>query len=324
MTGKTPVALFAYNRPEHTQRAIVALSQARRLQDCDLYFFSDAAKSESARAKVEETRVVLRHWAQQLNATLVERDTNMGLARSISQSVTDLCLRYGRAVVVEDDLVVSPDFLHFMIESLDRYENEPNVVQVGGLTISPPASPAGDAFLLPVTTTWGWATWQRAWKGFNLDLPDLDTARLDSEWMRLFNFDGSSAYTVMLEDRIAGRNDSWGILWWYAVSRRRGLVVYPSKSLVWNGGFDGSGVHCGDDDFLNQGKVAHFAGSPLSDHISFPPQAVLDPDHFTQFKNFFGTMNAVSAQPASPAPGVLASLKTFARRANKKLRNAFF
>lgn len=321
--NRTPVAVFAYNRPEHTERALLALSRSRRLQDCDFYFFSDAAKTESARAKVAETREILRRWAQTLNATVVEREANIGLARSISAGVSELCSRYGRAVVVEDDLVVSPDFLHFMIESLDRYENEPGVVQVGGFTISPPEDPVEDAFLLPVTTTWGWATWQRAWKDFNLDVPDLEAARRDGEWMRLFNFDGSSAYTAMLEDRISGRNDSWGILWWFAVSRKRGLAVYPSKSLVWNGGFDGSGVHCGVDDFLNQGDATLYAGSALPERLFFPAQTAFEESHFTQLKDFFRKTQAPAASLDVPAAGVIAYLKTFARRAHRKLINAF-
>ncbi|MFS8047090.1 hemolysin activation protein [Rhizobium sp. BR 314] len=323
MKNKTPVAFFAYNRPQHTERALLALSKSRRLEDCDFYFFSDAAKSEAARAKVAETREVLRYWAQVLNATVLEREANIGLARSISSGVSDLCLRYGRAVVIEDDLIVSPDFLHFMIESLDRYEDEPSVVQVGGFTINPPEDPVGDAFLLPVTTTWGWATWQRAWEGFSLDLPDLDAARGDGEWMRLFNFDGSSAYTVMLEDRIAGRNDSWGILWWFAVSRKRGLVVYPSRSLVWNGGFDGSGVHCGSDDFLGQGDVALYVGSALPERLSFPAQATFEESHFRQLKDFFWRTQTPAALSPMHATGVVASMKTFARRVHRKLFNAF-
>jgi hypothetical protein len=323
MNGKTPVAFFAYNRPEHSERALLALSRSRRIQECEFHFFSDAAKTEAEREKVAETRKVLHRWAQKLNATVLERDTNIGLARSISGGVSDLCSRYGRAVVIEDDLVVSPDFLHFMIEALDHYKNEPSVVQVGGFTISPPVGMVKDSFLLPVTTTWGWATWQRAWEHFDLDLPDLDAARQDADWMRLFNFDGSSAYTKMLEDRIAGRNDSWGILWWYAVSRKRGLVVYPSKSLVWNGGFDGSGVHCGSDDFLRQGDAAHYTSSALPDRLSFPTHAVVAEDHFAQLKDFFRVAQAPRAPSSKLGSGVMASLKLLARRATKTLRNAF-
>lgn len=323
MNCKTPVAFFAYNRPEHTDQALSALSRCRRIEECDLYFYADAAKTENAQEKVEETRRVLRRWAEKLNAKLLEREINIGLARSISSGVSDLCSRYGRAVVIEDDLVVSPDFLHFMIECLDRYEGETTIAQVGGFTISPPKDVTTDAFILPVTTTWGWGTWQRAWADFNLDLPDFATARRDEDWLSLFNFDGSLAYTSMLEDRIAGRNDSWGILWWYAISRKRGLVVYPAKSLVWNGGFDGSGVHCGNDDFLNQGQAELYAHSALPDNISFPAHPVFEERHLAHLKNFLRGAQETSASTTVQTSGPAAFVKRFARRVNRKLRNAF-
>src|SRR5579863_6866615 len=82
-TIKTPVALFAYNRPDHTNRALEALSRCRRTADCDFFFFSDGPKNEAAEAPVEQTRAVLRKWAQTLKGELFERPQNLGLAHSI-------------------------------------------------------------------------------------------------------------------------------------------------------------------------------------------------------------------------------------------------
>ena len=322
MSSRTPVAIFTYNRAEHTERALDALCRARRLEDCDFYFYSDGPRTEAALAGVEATREVLRRWAPRLNATVVERPGNLGLAKSIFTGVSDLCDRYGRVVVIEDDLVVSPDFLHFMIESLDRYENEPNVMQVGGLTLSPPSDLEADAFMLPVTTTWGWATWKRAWQHFAWEPEDLDEARRDEAWRQLFDINGTCTFSAMLEDRIAGRNDSWGILWWYAVSRRRGLVLYPRHSLVWNGGFDGSGIHCGDDDFLQQEEVAAYAQSKFDTKLSLPPALDYDVQHLKLLEEFFRSL-----QPkveGLPQVGAKVALRTIARKLKATLRNAIF
>src|SRR3984957_19155583 len=254
-TIKTPVALFAYNRPDHTNRALEALSRCQRTEDCDFFFFSDGPKNEAAQATVEKTREVLRAWAQRLKAKVIERTQNLGLARSVHAGVTDLTQRYGRVVVVEDDLVVSPDFLHFMLGSLDRYADEDAVLQVGGFPLSPPDGGEFDAFFLPVTTTWGWGTWQRAWAHFSWEPENLEATQQDPDWRKLFDVNGAGAFSSMLEDRLTGKKDSWGILWWYAVSRRRGLVVYPTVNLAWNGGFRGSGVHRRADDFPRPGQV---------------------------------------------------------------------
>jgi hypothetical protein len=301
-TIKTPVALFAYNRPDHTKRALEALSRCRRIEDCDFFFFSDGPKNEAAQANVEKTKIVLRTWAPKLKAEVIERTQNLGLARSIHAGVTDLAQRYGRVVVVEDDLVVSPEFLHFMISSLDRYADEDAVLQVGGLPLSPPERAEFDAFMLPVTTTWGWGTWQRAWAHFSWQPEELEAAQQDSDWRRLFDINGAGSFYSMLEDRLAGKNDSWGILWWYAVSRRRGLVVYPAVNLVWNGGFDGSGVHSGVDDFLRQGNADALNSTRMSDRLRFPAKLVVDPQHMSQLEAFLRRLGGGAEVAAGSAP----------------------
>jgi hypothetical protein len=321
MSKRIPVAVFAYNRPAHIRRALQALSQCRRLDECEFHFFADGPRSEDVRQQVEATRQVLREWAPALNACVVERDGNLGLAKSIVSGVTDLCTRYGRVIVLEDDLVVSPDFLHYMIESLDRYQNDDRVMQVGAFTLSSPLAPVADAFLLPVTTTWGWATWQRAWESFSWVPEDLEAARRDDQWRKLFDLNGSCNFSAMLEDRLAGRNDSWGILWWYAVSRRQGLVVYPTHSLVWNGGFDGSGVHCGSGDFFDQGDVAPRPLTRLPDALAFSPEIRYVPAHLVQLEDFFRS-RASSSQPAGRTGTARRLLRSLALKLQARLRHA--
>ncbi|WP_441255995.1 glycosyltransferase [Tardiphaga sp. 285_C5_N1_2] len=298
--NRTPIAFFAYNRPEHADRALRSLAACRRFDECDLFLFADGPKteaSEASRAQIEATRAVLRDWASRLDAELVERDVNLGLARSIHAGATALCERYGHVIVIEDDLVLGSDFLDFMISALDRYADDAAVMQVGGYTLSPPKNLSTDAFLLPVTTTWGWATWKRAWEAFAWQPHALDEARRDAEWKQLFDLAGPGFYNGMLDDRLAGRNDSWGILWWYAVSRRRGLVVYPAQTLVWNGGFDGSGVHCGDADFTGQAGIDPDAWR-MQQPPRFPEKVSFEQEHLEQLEAFVAGTAAVA--PANP------------------------
>jgi hypothetical protein len=320
---RTPLAVFTYNRPGHTRRALDALSACAGLDDCAVTLYSDGARSESDAAGVAATRAVLRQWAGAHGARVVERPENLGLARSIVTGVSAACAEHGRVIVLEDDLLVHPDFLRFMIGALDRYEDAPQVMQVGGLTLSPPPEPGADAFLLPVTTTWGWATWQRAWQGFRWEPQDLDAARRDDAWLQRFGLHGAGAYLPMLEDRLAGRNDSWGILWWYAVSRAGGLVVYPSRNLVWNVGFDGSGTHCGEGDVLGLGPDGAAAAARLPATLRFPRADDLDPSHLARLEAFLRS-RAASAAAITPgiAGGTRDRLAGAARRLMNRLRHA--
>lgn len=295
MSSKTPVAIFTFNRPDHTERLIQSLLQCRHRDRCEFIFFADAAKSPAQQHDVDATRTVLRALVPELSGRIVERSVNLGLARSIESGVSELCASHGRVIVVEDDLVLNPDFLAFMTDSLDRYADEASVMQVAGCTLSPPSGLTTDAFFLPVTSTWGWATWQRAWRHFEWHADGYDTLKLDAEWLMRFNLGGACEFTQMLDDRLAGRNDSWGILWWYAVSRRRGQVLYPAHSLVWNGGFDGSGVHCGESNLFTAADLERWISHALPHPLHWPPALEADPLHLRQLEDFFRALTAGSS-----------------------------
>jgi len=319
---KTPVALFTYNRPQHTQRILDALSKCRRIDECDFYFFSDGPREGANRNLVDATRILLKERADEFSANIVIRNENYGLAKSIVSGVTELCSRYGCVIVLEDDLVVAADFLHYMLEALDRYQNDERVMQVGGFTVSSPTNIINDVFLLPVTSTWGWATWQRAWQHFSWQPIGLTEARSDPEWVRLFDLNGTCAFSSMLADRLAGRNDSWGILWWYAVSRCRGLVCYPRDSLVWNGGFDGSGVHCGDTGFSGQEAISELTDVGFPAIPVFPSRIEYKALHLTQLEDFFRPESNDPLQKM-PVNGIQWKLKNLAKIAARKIYNAF-
>jgi hypothetical protein len=271
---RTPVVLFTYRRAMHAQRACASLSRCRRLDECQVYLYCDGPNGDEDRAAVEASRRVVREWAPKLRGDVIERPENLGLAKSIVAAVSDLCRVHGRVIVIEDDLVLSPDFLDYMLQALDRYQDAPQVYQVSGFMFPIDLSATTDAMFLPLTTTWGWATWARAWQRFEwLPAGTLDALK-DPAVQRRFDLDGSYPYSAMLRDRLAGRNDSWGILWWWTVFQAHGLVLYPKESLVVNEGFDDSGVHCGNRP--NSSNRADFVVREMDRPFLFPSDMTTD------------------------------------------------
>ncbi len=241
----TPIAVFTYNRPRHTQRLLASLSACQRLDECHVVFFCDGAKTPEQAAAVQQTRQVVTQWAQEHGADVVLRDENYGLAKSIVTGVTALCAQYGRVIVLEDDLVLAPAFLEYMLAALDHYADDARVMQVSGYTFPFEDDPPPGLFLQPVATTWGWATWQRAWDHYEHDTQEAMTLLKNPQKSRSFDLNGAYPYTRMYRQAAAGKVDSWGVRWWFSIWRRGGLVVYSRQSMVANEGFDGSGVHSG-------------------------------------------------------------------------------
>ena len=244
MNNYAPILLFVYNRPEHLKQLIASLQANAEAAQSMLFIYTDAARNKADEEQVNKVREVIRHIDGFASIEVIERATNWGLARNIIGGVTEQIRRYGRVIVLEDDLVVAPYFLRFMNDALEAYKDEPQVGHIQACDFTQDAS-LPDTFLIKFTGSWGWATWERAWQHFNPDgqalLNELESRRLT----RRFDFNGNYRFTRMLRRQVQGKNNSWAIRWNASLFLKDILSLNVGRSLVQNNGFDGSGTHCG-------------------------------------------------------------------------------
>ena len=239
-----PVLLFTYNRLAHTRRCVEALLKNPLATESELFIYSDGAKDDTQQAAVNEVRYYIHNIRGFKQITIIQRDENWGLARNIIDGVTTQVNRYGKVIVLEDDLVVAPHFLQFMNDALETYKDEPKVghIQACDFTQDPTLP---DTFLIKWTGSWGWGTWDRAWKHFNPNGQELLQELEERKLTYTFDFNGKYGYTRMLRRQIAGKNHSWAIRWNASLFLKGILSLNVGRSLVQNEGFDGSGTHCG-------------------------------------------------------------------------------
>ena len=239
-----PILLFVYNRPEHTRRCIESLLKNSLASESNLFIYADGAKDSTQQEAVNEVRNYIRSIQGFKQITLMERSENWGLARNIIDGVTTQVNRYGKVIVLEDDLVVAPYFLQFMNEALEVYKNEPRVGHIQACDFTQDSSlPA--TFLIKWTGSWGWATWDRAWKHFNPNGNELLQELEERKLTHVFDFNGKYGFTRMLRRQIEGKNNSWAIRWNASLFLKDILSLNVGRSLVQNEGFDGSGTNCG-------------------------------------------------------------------------------
>jgi hypothetical protein len=100
-----------------------------------------------------------------------------------------------------------------------------------------------DGMFLNFCTSWGWATWKRAWDQFDPIAADWQVLQRDLPLRRRFSLNDAYPYADMMEQQMAGRLDSWAIRWWWSMFRAGGLGLHPPRSLVSNIGVDGSATH---------------------------------------------------------------------------------
>jgi len=207
-----------------------------------LYIYADGPKeaaSDDDSKNIAEVRELIRskQWCGEVH--VIESEVNKGLASSIIGGVTDVVNKYGKVIVLEDDLVTSKGFLRFMNCALEMYEQDSHVYSVTGYMF-PINFEESTTALLPFISTWGWGTWAKAWSAFSKDMPYELLIQGDSNLRTRFNL-GNYDYSNMMKLPF---HKSWGIRWYYSVFEHNGLNLFPSKSLVKNIGIDGSGENC--------------------------------------------------------------------------------
>jgi hypothetical protein len=240
-----PIALFVYNRPEHTRRTVEALRANDLAHQSDLFVFADGAKSNSGAEAVGAVRECIHAIDGFRSVTVIERERNLGLSKSIIGGVTQLCNEYGRAIVVEDDVMTAPDFLAFINRGLQRYVNEPKIFSVCAfnLAIVPPKTYSYDAFCSYRFMCWGWGTWKDRWDKADWSVKDFPEFMADGEQQKRFN-SGGDDLSWLLAQHMEGRIDSWDTIWAYTHSKHDALALLSAVSRAYNIGFDGTGIHC--------------------------------------------------------------------------------
>ena len=244
-----PVVLFVYKRCDHTKRVLESLASNFLAEQTDVFIFSDGAKTVSDQDAVDQVRNLINNqkWKTCFrNVSIFEAETNKGLANSVINGVSDIIQRYGKTIVVEDDLILSKEFLRYMNNALDYYENIPEIWSISGYSFPMKALKRypHDVFYSYRGCSWGWGTWKNRWDMVDWECKDYNAFIQDPNWIQKFDRGGSDL-SKMLTCQMKGIIDSWAIRWCFAQSNAEMYTVYPKVSYVINDGLDGSGTHSG-------------------------------------------------------------------------------
>lgn len=284
-----PVVLFCYNRPSSTLRTLTALSENTLASVSKLFVFCDGPKtgaSEEQREKVREVRECVKSKAWCGEITIVESESNKGLATSVIEGVTRVVNEFGKVIVLEDDLVTSKYFLEYMNTALDKYEHVEKVMQISGYQFPISQYPANVAGFLPMATSWGWATWAHAWNKFDADCKGFQALREDKSLRRRFDLDHAYPYSDMLLNQMSkvGNIDSWAIRWWWTIFKSNGLSLFPGASLVQNIGFGADATHTTATQQLNKNW------SQNSSIVDYPDKTEVDEVLWYKVRSCIGEM----------------------------------
>lgn len=240
-----PIVLFAFNRLNVLKNTIQSLLQNDEAKDSSLYVFVDGARSdkpgEDEKVKAVQEYVKSIKGFKSLNYTF--SDKNKGLGNSIIQGVSKVINQFGKAIVLEDDLVFASNFLSYMNQGLRNYEKEKKVFSICGYSnkIKVPKDYEYNTYFCTRSSSWGWGTWADRWNSVDWELKNWSQY---TKMKKAFNEWGGSDCFKMLNDWRNGVNHSWAIRFCFSQFLQDKVSLYPTISKVKNNGFDGEGTNC--------------------------------------------------------------------------------
>jgi hypothetical protein len=255
-----PIAFFAFNRPQHAQATLAALAANDGVAETDLHVFVDGARDEAEGAQVAAVVRVAEAASGFRSVRVHASPTNLGLYRAITTGVSAVVAEVGRVIVVEDDILVAPEFLQYMNDALDRYDADARIGAIHGY--APPLEGLPEFFFLRGGDCWGWATWADRWRLF-----DPDATRLLHEIVERGQLDAfADVHGIQglrhLIRRSANRNQSWAAHWNASLFLASRLSLHPGASFVQNIGNDGTGTHSATSDHYATALRRRFDGLP--------------------------------------------------------------
>lgn len=285
--SRSPVLFLIFNRPKQTAEVFEAIRRARPPR---LYISADGPRSgfpdEADRCEQARTVATRVDWPCEVKTLFQER--NQGCRLAVSGGITWFFEQEAEGIVLEDDCLPHASFFPYCDELLERYRDDLRImsiaaVNVQGTGLDIPYSYYHSKFSL----MWGWATWRRAWKLYDLSMGSWPAVRR-TRWLysignnsRLF----ASIWSEIFERAYRGEIDTWDYQWIYTCWREHGLTVIPAANLVRNLGYGEDATHTSRDQRILSNLIEQEIRLPLT----HPPQVELnhDADEFIA-RHWFG------------------------------------
>ena len=246
MKRPTPPVLFiVFARPDTTARVFEAI---RRARPGKLYVAADGPRADKPgeKERSEQVRSIVTAVDWPCEVRTFFRDRNYGCGEQVTAAINWFFSLEEEGIILEDDCFPSNSFFQFCAELLDRYRNDTRVMMIGGNNLEPKRvrEPEYSYTFSRLTYIWGWATWRRAWKLHDFQMPlfgEVDKKQYllptySSIYERdLFQYVFRKMYAG--DDAITSRRNIWDYQWQFACKVHSGLVIVPAVNLVSNIGF---------------------------------------------------------------------------------------
>jgi hypothetical protein len=279
MNNLSPIILFTYRRLESLKKTVEALANNSLAADSDLIVFSDGAKGLKDNQAVLEVRAFLKTITGFKSITIHESSSNKGLAASIIQGVSDVLKVYPSAIILEDDLITSSNFLTYMNQSLHYYHSNPKVLSISGFSPVISGLEENEVYFTQRASSWGWACWADRWSKIDWECSFYDEFKHNRQLKAKFNEMGSDM-TLMMKRQMEGKLNSWAIRFCFHQFQYQLFSVHPAISKIENIGISDENA---TNTYQRFNRYSSQFDKSENSKFLFNDQVTLDPKIIKQF-----------------------------------------
>lgn len=241
---KTPVAFIIFNRPDTTERVFAEIARARPAK---LLVVGDGPRANrpGEAEKVAACRAIIHRVNWPCEVLTNYSETNMGCKMRVSSGLDWVFEQVPEAIILEDDCLPHPTFFRFCQEMLERYRDDERIGMISGDNFQFGQVVTTDSYYFSkYTHIWGWATWRRAWSGYDVEA-SIWPILLKEGWLKQISENkGEEAYWhEVFQSVYDGGLDTWDYQWTLRCFAQGQVSVMPNLNLISNIGFAQDATH---------------------------------------------------------------------------------
>ena len=243
----TPVLFLIFNRPDTTKQVFSAI---KKVKPPRLYVAADGPRSDypNDAESCEIARSIATNVDWDCEVKTFFRENNLGCKLAASQAIDWFFEQELEGIILEDDCLPDQSFFWFCQELLGKYRDDTRIMHISGTNFQFGKERTKYSYYFSrYTHLWGWASWRRAWKYYDVKLkqwPEGKKNEILLNWAddrRFINF-----WEILFEKAASGNLDTWDPQWIFTCWSQNGLSVVPSVNLVSNLGFSKDSTHTQD------------------------------------------------------------------------------
>lgn len=235
---KTPVAFIIFNRPNTATRVF---EEIRRARPSKLLVIADGPRLNRSgeSEKVAATRAIVERVDWECEVLKNYSDVNLGCKRRVSSGLDWVFQTVEEAIILEDDCLPHPTFFRFCEELLEKYRDDERIMHISGDNFQFSRKRSESSYYFSrYAHVWGWASWQRAWRYYDVQMRQWACAEDQEAFLRDFSNPAEKRFwKAKWNGACMGKIDTWDFQWIFACTAQKSLSIIPNVNLVSNIGF---------------------------------------------------------------------------------------